>query len=120
MRTAAKDIDDYIQQQPENVRPVLTEIRNNIKHAVPEAKELISYQMPAFRQNGMLVWFAAFKKHYTIFFPGKVLQNFKDELKSYELVKSGAGIKIPLNQPVPYQIISRIVKARAKEIVELK
>ena len=74
---------------------------------MPEAEEVISYQMPAFRLNGMLVWFAAFKKHYTIFFPGKVLRIFRDELKPFELIKSGAGIRIPLGQPVPDQLIAK-------------
>lgn len=116
MRTAARDIDAYIELQPEDARATLMTIRKTIKKAVPEAEEMISYQMPAFRLKKMLVWFAAFKKHYTIFFPGKVLQEFKDELKSYELIKSGSGIKIPLGQPIPDQLIARIVKARAKEI----
>jgi uncharacterized protein YdhG (YjbR/CyaY superfamily) len=120
MHAVAKDIGEYIELQPEEVRATLTRIRNSIKKAVPEAEELISYQMPAFRLNGMLVWFAAFKKHYTIFFPGKVLQEFKDELKTYELIKSGAGIKIPLGQSIPYELISRIVKARKSEIYSRK
>jgi uncharacterized protein YdhG (YjbR/CyaY superfamily) len=116
MRAAAKDIDTYIELQSEDVRATLLHIRQTIKKAVPEAEELISYQMPAFRLKGMLVWFAAFKKHYTIFFPGKVLQEFKDELKTYEMVKSGAGIKIPLGKPVPHELIAKIVQARKSEI----
>lgn len=116
MRPIAKDIDSYIQNQPENVRATLEEIRITIKKAVPEALEVISYQMPAFRYHEILAWFASFKKHYTIFFPGNVLKDFKDELKPFELIKSGAGIRIPLNSPVPYQLISEIVKARSKEI----
>ena len=120
MQAAAKDIDAYIELQSEDARATLMSIRQTIKKAVPEAEETISYQMPAFRLNGMLVWFAAFKKHFTVFFPGKILNAFKEELKSYELVKSGAGIKIPLSEPVPEQLITRIVKARAKEISELK
>ena len=119
MRTAAKDIDDYIELQPDEARAGLMHIRETIKKTVPDADELISYQMPAFRLNGMLVWFAAFKKHYTIFFPGKVLQEFKDELKSYEIVKSGAGIKIPLAEPIPTLLIQKIIKKRAREILEM-
>jgi uncharacterized protein YdhG (YjbR/CyaY superfamily) len=118
MRTAAKDIDEYVSLQPENVRPTLIQLRNTIKNAVPEAEELISYQMPAFRFHGMLVWFATFKKHYTIFFPGRVLQEFKDELKPYELIRSGAGIKIPLEEPIPGLLISKVIKLRAKENLE--
>jgi uncharacterized protein YdhG (YjbR/CyaY superfamily) len=118
MRTAAKDIDEYVSLQPEDVRPTLIQLRNTIKSAVPEAEELISYQMPAFRFHGMLVWFAAFKKHYTIFFPGRVLQEFKDELKPYELIRSGSGIKIPLEEPIPGPLISKVIKLRAKENLE--
>jgi uncharacterized protein YdhG (YjbR/CyaY superfamily) len=120
MQAVAKNIDEYIDLQSEDVRATLINIRETIKKAVPEAEELISYQMPAFRFKKMLVWFAAFKKHYTIFFPGKVLQEFKDELQSYELVKSGAGIKIPLGTPVPDQLISKIIKARKSEIISGK
>jgi uncharacterized protein YdhG (YjbR/CyaY superfamily) len=120
MQAVAKNIDEYIDLQSEDVRTTLINIRHTIKKAVPEAEELISYQMPAFRFKKILVWFAAFKKHYTIFFPGKVLQEFKDELQSYELIKSGAGIKIPLGTPVPDQLISKIVKARKSEIISPK
>jgi uncharacterized protein YdhG (YjbR/CyaY superfamily) len=119
MRIAAKDIDSYIDEQPEDVRAALYEIRLALKKAVPGAEEVISYQMPAFRLNKMLVWFAAFKKHYTIFFPGYVLKDFKDELKPYEMIKSGAGIKFPLGKPIPYDLISRIVQARSEEIKEI-
>jgi uncharacterized protein YdhG (YjbR/CyaY superfamily) len=117
MHIAAKDIDSYIEEQPEDTRAVLNTIRHTIKRAEPEAQEVISYQMPALKFHKILVWFASFKKHYTIFFPGNVLKEFKDDLKPYELIKSGAGFKIPHGQPIPDQLITRLVQARAKEIL---
>lgn len=116
----AIDIDSYIEEQPEEVRAVLNKIRFTIKKALPEAEEVISYQMPALKFHEIVAWFASFKKHYTIFLPGKVLKEFKDDLKPYELIKSGAGFKIPHGQPVPDQLITKLVKARAKEILELQ
>lgn len=117
MGIAPKDIDSYIEEQPEDTRAVLNDIRLTIKRAVPEAQEVISYQMPALKFHEILAWFASFKKHYTIFFPGNVLNEFTDELKPYELIKSGAGFKIPHGQPIPDQLITRLVQARAKEIL---
>ena len=114
MRSSAKDIDDYIGLQSENVRGILIEIRQTIKTAVPEAEELISYQMPAFRFHGMLVWFATFNHHYSIFIPRHILNAFQDELKPFELSKSKSAIKIPLEEPVPVQLLAKIVKSGAK------
>ena len=93
MRSAAKDIDAYIDLQSEIARSILSEIRQTIKKAVPEAEELISYQMPAFRYHGMLVWFAAFNHHYSIFIPRHILNLFEEELKPFELSKSKSAIK---------------------------
>ena len=120
MRIAAKDIDSYIEEQPEDTRAVLKEILLTIKKAVPEAEEVISYQMPALKFHQILAWFATFKKHYTIFFPGNVLKEFKDDLKPYELIKSGAGFKIPHGHPIPDQLIARLARARAREILKLQ
>jgi uncharacterized protein YdhG (YjbR/CyaY superfamily) len=114
MQSSVKDIDSYIEQHPEGVRIILEELRQTIQKAVPGAEELISYQMPAFRFHGRLVWFAAFKNHYSIFFRQNVLQSFKEELKSFELSKSESAIKIPFDKPVPVQLLTRIVQSGAK------
>jgi uncharacterized protein YdhG (YjbR/CyaY superfamily) len=116
MNSSTKDIDSYLAIQPENVRVILEEIRQTIKKAVPEAEEVISYQMPAFRFHGMLVWFAAFKNHYSVFIRPNVLQVFMDELKPFELAKS--AIKFPLDKPVPIQLVTKIVKFGAKVNLE--
>jgi uncharacterized protein YdhG (YjbR/CyaY superfamily) len=97
MRLASKDIDEYIGLQSESTRGILSEIRQTIKKAVPEAEELINYQMPAFRFHGMLVWYAAFKNHFSIFIRPHILSVFKDELIPFELSESKSAIKIPLN-----------------------
>jgi uncharacterized protein YdhG (YjbR/CyaY superfamily) len=118
MRSAAKDIDAYIDLQSENARIILTEIRQTINKTVPEAEELISYQMPAFRYYGMLVWFATFKHHYSIFIPRQILNLFHEELKPYELSESKSAIKIPLDKPVPVQLLSKIIIAGARANLE--
>ena|SRR5665647_1029316 len=118
MRLASKDIDEYIGLQSESTRGILSEIRQTIKKAVPEAEELISYRMPAFRYNGMLVWFAAFKHHYSIFIPRHILHLFEEELKPLELSKSKSAIKIPIEKPLPVNLLSKIIKSGAKANLE--
>jgi len=118
MRLASKDIDEYIGLQSESTRGILSEIRQTIKKAVPEAEELISYRMPAFRYNGMLVCFAAFKHHYSIFIPRHILHLFEEELKPFELSKSKSAIKIPIEKPLPVNLLSKIIKSGAKANLE--
>lgn len=118
MRTPAKDIDAYIKSQPESVRDVLQVLRKTVKNAVPEAEELISYQMPAFRYHGMLIWFATFNKHYSIFVRRNILNLYNEELKQFELTESRSAIKIPLDKPVPVQLLTKILKAGAQSNLE--
>jgi len=107
------NIDKYILMFSTDIQKILEKIRQTIKKAVPEAEEVISYSMPAFKFHGMLAWFAAFKKHYSIFMRPKVLQVFKEDFKQYELTKS--AIKIPLSKPVPVKLVTKIIKYAAKE-----
>src|SRR5664279_6522997 len=118
MRSAAKDIDAYIDLQSEIARSILSEIRQTIKKTVPEAEELISYRMPAFKYHGMLAWFAAFNHHYSIFIPRQILNLFGKELKPFELSKSKSAIKIPLDKPVPVKLLSKIIKSGAQANLE--
>jgi uncharacterized protein YdhG (YjbR/CyaY superfamily) len=104
-------IDEYIQQQPESIRPRLQKIREIISKTVPEAKESISYRMPLFKYNGMLAYFAAFTNHYSIFLRPPVMNTFKSHLKDYDLSKS--GWKIPNSQPVPEKLLTEIIKYAA-------
>jgi len=116
-QTAPKTIDEYIAAFPHDVQDILEKIRMTIRKAAPEAEETISYQMPTFTLRGhYLVYFAAFKKHIG-FYPAPIGNaEFEQELSVY-----GAGkgtVKFPLDQPIPFDLISKIVKFRAKENLE--
>ena len=111
--TAAKSIDEYIAASPAAVRPVLTKIRMTIRTAAPGAEEIISYRMPAFRLNGILVYFAAFKAHIGLFPPVSGDASLKKALAPYAGPKG--NLKFPLDRPVPYALIKRIVRLRVKQ-----
>ena len=108
-------VDDYITSQQQAVKPKLELIRQTIQKIVPEAEEIISYGMPAFKLHGMLAYYAAFKNHYSLFVPA-VLHRFKDELKVYETSK--ATWKIPNEKPVPVRLLTKIIKHAAKHNLE--
>jgi len=111
--TAAKSIDEYIAASPAAVRPVLTKIRMTIRTAAPGAEEIISYRMPAFRLNGILVYFAAFNAHIGLFPPVSGDASLKKALAPYAGPKG--NLKFPLDRPVPYALIKRIVRLRVKQ-----
>jgi uncharacterized protein YdhG (YjbR/CyaY superfamily) len=108
-----RTIDEYIATYPKNVQIILKEIRHTIKEAAPEAKETISYQMPAFKQNGVLVWFAAFKDHISFFPKVSAIEAFKEKLSSYQT--STGTIQFPMNQPIPLDLVKEVVRFRVKE-----
>jgi len=108
-----KNIDEYIVSFPPNVQLLLREFRHAIKEAAPEAEEVISYQMPAFKQNGVLVWFAAFKDHIGFFPKVSAIEAFKENLSSYQTSKG--TIQFPLNESIPFDLIKEIVKFRVNE-----
>jgi uncharacterized protein YdhG (YjbR/CyaY superfamily) len=106
-------IDDYISRFPPEIQTKLQELRNTIHAAAPEAVETISYQMPAFEQNGVLVYFAAFKNHLSFFPTGSGRAAFGKELEKYP---GGKGtVQFPLDSPLPLELITRIVKFRVEE-----
>lgn len=109
-----KTIDEYINIFPKEVRDLLQTFRQTVKKAAPGAEETISYQMPTFKLNGKnLVHFAAFKSHIGFYPVPSGIEAFKKELSVY---KQGKGsVQFPLNKPLPLQLISKIVKFRAKE-----
>ncbi len=111
--TSPQTIDEYIAQCSPDVRPILNQIRATIHEAVPQAVEKISYKMPGFYLKGMLVWFGAFKDHISFFPTGAGVEAFKDELSAYKIAKG--TIQLPLDRPIPYDLIIRIVKYRAAE-----
>ncbi len=106
-------IDEYIAQCPPDVQPVLQEIRRVIREAAPEAEERISYGMPGFYQKGNLVWFGCHPHHIGFYPTGEGIEHFKDELSGYKTSKGAA--QLPLDQPIPYELIGRIVKFRLAE-----
>ena len=114
--STAKTIDEYIAEQPVEVRERLEIIRLTIQKAAPKAAEVISYQMPAFKLNGMLVYFAAFKNHIGFYALPSGHHTFKKELSIY---KTGKGsVQFPLEEPLPLKLIVKIVKFRVKENLE--
>ncbi len=106
-------IDEYITTFPEPVQERLREMRATIKAAAPEAIEKISYQMPTFFLKGNLVHFAAFKNHIGFYPTPQGIEAFKDELSVYEGAKG--SVQFPLNQPLPLELVSRIVQFRVAE-----
>ena len=106
-------MDEYIANFPEEVQKILQELRAVIKAAAPEAEERISYQMPTFALKGNLVHFAAYKNHIGFYPAPRGIQAFKQELSVYE---GGKGsIRFPIDKPLPYELISKIVKFRVAE-----
>ncbi len=108
-----KSIDEYIARFPPEVQAILKRIRFTIRNAATGAEETISYQIPAFRLNGILVYFAAFKKHIGLYPPVKGDGRLEKAISSYAGEKG--NLKFPLDQPIPYELIERIVKLRVKQ-----
>ncbi len=114
-----KTVDDYLSNLPADVLPLMEKVRAAILFAAPNAEEIISYQMPAYKQNGMLVYFAAFKDHCSLFPASKqVLEIFKEELKPFKTF--GGTIQFTTHKPLPVHLIKKIVKYRLKENEEKK
>lgn len=108
------EIETYIQQFPEPVQEILQNIRKLIKTNAPEAEELFAYGMPAYKTNKKpLVYFAAFKNHIGLYATPSGHSAFKKELSLY---KQGKGsVQFPLDKPIPYKLIEKIVQFRVKE-----
>ena len=103
-------VDEYFADVPEAARGMLTQMRTLIRSVVPnDATEVVSYRMPAFRRNGVLVWYAAFAESAGLFPGGSVLEQFKDELAAYKTSKG--TVQFPLDTKLPVALIKRIVKA---------
>jgi len=118
-KTNFRSVDDYIASQPEAMQDILGRVRSTIRKAVPGAEEVISYQIPAYKlQNRTLLYFAGWKKHYSLYPAGeRLVAAFKKEFAGYEISKG--TIRFPLTQPVAVNLIGRIAKFRAKEVSEL-
>ncbi len=106
-------IDEYIAGFPQDVQEKLEQVRRTIREAAPDAQEKISYKMPTFTLKGNLVYFAAFKNHIGFYPIPSGIEEFKEELSAYEQGKG--SVQFPLDKPIPFDLISRIVKFRVKE-----
>jgi uncharacterized protein YdhG (YjbR/CyaY superfamily) len=111
--SAPSSIDDYIAASALEVRPILARIRKTIGSAAPEARELISYRMPAFKLHGILVYFAAFKDHIGVYPPISGDEKLEKELAPFRGPKR--NLKFPLDEPIPYALIRRAVLLRVKQ-----
>ena len=115
-QTTPKTIDEYIAGFPDDVQTILEKIRMTIRKAAPRAEETIKYQIPTFTLRGNLVHFAAYKKHIGFYPAPRGIEEFKNELSVYE---GGKGtVQFPLDKPIPFGLISRIVKFRVKKSLE--
>jgi uncharacterized protein YdhG (YjbR/CyaY superfamily) len=106
-------IDEYIAGFPPEVQEILQKIRQTIHEAAPHAQETISYQLATFTLKGNLVHFGAFKKHIGFYPTPSGTEQFRDELVGYQSAKG--SIRFPLDQPIPYDLISRMTKFRVAE-----
>jgi uncharacterized protein YdhG (YjbR/CyaY superfamily) len=111
---APQTVDEYLARVPEPGRSTLQKIRATVRSiAPPETTEAISYRIPAFKYKGMLVWYAAFSDHCSLFPGSSVLAKYKDEIKNYAVSKG--TIRFPVDKPLPATLLKRLVKAKIAE-----
>ena len=107
------NIDEYISGFPKETQKILEQLRATIKKTAPNAEEVISYAIPAFKLNGMLVWFAAYSNHIGFYPRGSGIEAFKKELSIYKSAKG--SVQFPLDKALPWALITKIVKFRVAE-----
>jgi len=117
-RTQFKTIDEYIASFPKNVQDVLKQLRRTIKESAPMAEETINYGIPTFKLNGNLVHFAAFKNHIGFYPTPSAILAFKKELSPYKQAKG--SVQFPIDTPIPFDVIKKIVTYRVKENITKK
>lgn len=107
------EIDRYISEFPKETQIKLEQVRATILKAAPKSEEVISYKMPSYKLNGMLVWFAGYKNHIG-FYPGSNgIKTFSKEIAIYKWAKG--SVQFPLDKPMPLPLITKIVKYKLKE-----
>src|ERR1700722_8620054 len=112
------NVDEYVSAQPETAQVVLQRVRSTLRKALPEAEEVISYKIPAYRlHGGIVLYFAGWKEHYSLYPAGeRMVAKFKDQLASYKVSKG--TIRFPLCEPVPVKLIEHIAKFRAEDAAQ--
>ena len=114
-KTKPKTVSEYLAQTAEPARSTLNKIRATIRSAVPaETTEVISYGIPAFKWKNVVVWYAAFSDHCSLFPTASVIDRFKDEVKNYRVSKG--TIHFPVDKPLPATLVKKMVKARLAQI----
>ncbi|WP_316816580.1 iron chaperone [Pedobacter nyackensis] len=117
-KTKFTTVDQYINSFSDNIQFLLEVIRETIQENAPEAEEVISYNIPAFKFHGMLIFYSAYTNHISISIPpSKVYEVFKNELSAYKVSKS--AIQLPYNKPLPLKLIKEMTQFRVKENLEL-
>jgi uncharacterized protein YdhG (YjbR/CyaY superfamily) len=110
-------IDEYIKPFPKDIQNILEKMRETVRKAAPEAEETISYRMPSFKLKGrVLVYFAAFRRHIGLYPPAP--REFKNEVSRYEGPKG--NLKFPTDEPIPYDLVARIVLFRKNAVLDKK
>jgi len=112
-KPTSADVDKFIAAYPKQVQEILNKVRETIRESAPGAEETINYGIPTFTLNGNLVHFSALKGHIGFYPTPSGVEKFQKELSNYEGAKG--SVKFPLDQPIPYALISRIVKFRVRE-----
>jgi uncharacterized protein YdhG (YjbR/CyaY superfamily) len=116
VNTKFKTVDEYIAIFPEPAKALLETMRKTIRQAAPQAEELISYNMPAYKLNGILVYYAGYRMHIGFYPTGSGIKAFQKDLAGYE--GSKGTVRFPLDKPLPLALISRMVKFRVRENLE--
>ena len=112
---SAMTVDEYLARVPEPARTTLNKIRATIRSVVPpDTTEVISYRIPAFKYKAVLLWYAAFAEHCSLFPTNAVIEAFKDELKNYRLSKG--TIQFPVDKPLPAALVKKMAKLRLEQV----
>lgn len=113
MKAAFTTVDEYIALQPVAIQPLLETIRQTIKSVAPEAEECLSYQMPAYKLKGPLVYFAAYKNHIGFYPTGSGIKAFENDITAFK--HSKGAVQFPLDQPLPVDLIQKMVQFKINE-----
>lgn len=116
--TNLTEVNEYIAGFPLEIQVILEQVRQTIKESAPQSVEVISYGMPGYKLQGMLVWFGGFKNHVGFFPKTAAIEIFKEELTGYKWSKG--TIQFPYNKPIPFDLITRVVKFRVEENTLIK
>jgi len=117
VKATPKSVDEYLARVPDPAHGMLNKMRAAIRSVVPpETAEVISYGIPAFKHKGILVWYAAFSDHCSLFPTASMIEEFKKELKGYSTSKG--TVHFPLENPLPVALVKKLVKARIAQVEE--